>query len=473
MPRTVSSSTSSARALFSRYVVALVVSFALLAGVFVAIDVTRANILSRSRSIDGLKTQVVAPDAPANFVIVGSDSRSFVSDAADAQAFGAKDTSARSDTLMVVHLDPRSRRAYVVSFPRDLWVEIPGRGKAKLNSAYNDGPQAVIDTLEQDFGIPVNHYLDVDFATFRDAVNAIGSVKVYFPAPTRDRYSGLTIPDAGCVPLNGDQALAYVRSRYYEQLGRDGVWHRDPLSDISRIGRQQAFLRKLAGAAVADTSANPLDVLDLASSVMSNVRRDPQLTDEQLLGFVSAFADINPYDTNAIEMVTYPWTSGPDQDGQSVLYPDNGKGAAVLARLRDAAGSASRAASDVAPSSVSLRVLNGSGADGAARTALAALRTAGFVGSGAANADRVDHTEIRYRKGSIDKAHLVNSYLAGVGTLIEDPTLQNVDVLVTLGPDFTAVTAPGADTAAGSPATPATPATAAGPNPNAPTMEAC
>lgn len=445
---TVAPSPASARAFLSRYFVALGVSVALLAGAFVAIDWTRASILSESKPVPGLRTTPVSPGAPANFLIVGSDTRAFVEGEAATEAFGAHDTSARSDTIMVAHLDPKAHRAYVVSFPRDLWVDIPGHGNAKINAAFNSGPQTLIDTLEQDFGVPINHYLEVDFQTFRDAVNAIGHVNVFFPAPARDRFSGLDIPRAGCVPLDGDQALAYVRSRYYQELGADGRWSGDGMADIARIGRQQSFLRRLAGSAIAKAGSNPFAALDLSSAVMHNVRRDPALDDDELLSFVAAFVDIDPYDPNAVEMVTYPWKSGPDQGGQSVLYPDSGAAGSVLSRLRDTAGSTGSPPPEVAPSTVRVRVLNGSGANGAAREVMDGLRRAGFSGAGTGNADRVGSLEIRYTKGGADKARLVQSYFGGVGTLIEDPTVQDVDVLVILGPDPVVVAPPGAPGAA-------------------------
>ena len=76
-------------------------------------------------------------------------------------------------------------------------------------------------------------------------VNAIGTIPIYFPTPARDIKSGLAINQAGCQHLNGDQALAYVRSRYYESFV-NGQWQPDPTSDLGRIKRQQYFLRTLA-----------------------------------------------------------------------------------------------------------------------------------------------------------------------------------------------------------------------------------
>jgi LCP family protein required for cell wall assembly len=150
-------------------------------------------------------------------LIIGSDTRAFVDSAADEQHFGDAQgqSGQRSDTIMVAHVDPTTGTGMLVSFPRDLWVDIPGAGKSRINAAFNIGPQRVIETIKQDFDVDINHYLEVNFAGFRDIVSALGSVPLFFPAPARDKKTGLNVPEAGCQNLNGEQAFAYVRSRFY------------------------------------------------------------------------------------------------------------------------------------------------------------------------------------------------------------------------------------------------------------------
>src|SRR6185312_4251670 len=115
--------------------------------------------------------------------------------------------------MMVLHADGDA--SYVVSFPRDLMVNVPTLGSQKINAAFNKGPQLVIDTLQQDFNVPINHYVEVNFKTFEDIVNAVGSVPVFFPYDARDQLSGLgPTPAGGCYHLDGAPALAYVRSRH-------------------------------------------------------------------------------------------------------------------------------------------------------------------------------------------------------------------------------------------------------------------
>src|SRR5262249_4695244 len=136
-----------------------------------------------------------------NFLLIGSDTRAFVSDPQEQQEFGSeKDNGGqRSDTMMVVHVDPDQKRTFVLSFPRDLWVTIPGVGKSKINAAFNYGPDKVIATLKTNFGIDINHYMEVDFRTFQSVVDSTGSVPVYVPYPARDDKTGLYVPFPGCI----------------------------------------------------------------------------------------------------------------------------------------------------------------------------------------------------------------------------------------------------------------------------------
>ena len=118
---------------------------------------------------------------PQNYLIVGSDSRSGISrndpDYAVFNGDGTATGGQRSDTIMVLRIDPAKRTAKLLSFPRDLWIPIYGTGgNQRINTAYSNGPQRLIYTIEQDFGIPINHYVEVNFNSFRDVVNAVGGV---------------------------------------------------------------------------------------------------------------------------------------------------------------------------------------------------------------------------------------------------------------------------------------------------------
>src|SRR5262249_17550699 len=170
------------------------------------------------------------PGAPATSLIVGSDSRKGATTPAEQRAFGSTGelgNGARSDVMMVVHLVPAQGTAFVVSFPRDTYVQIPGHDKNLLNAAYAfGGPALLIRTFSKDFGVPIQHYLSVDFEGFQKIVDAIGHVKIFFPTWARDFETGL-YQGPGCNSLDGPQALAYARSRHYA-IPREGVTHPDP-----------------------------------------------------------------------------------------------------------------------------------------------------------------------------------------------------------------------------------------------------
>jgi LCP family protein required for cell wall assembly len=165
--------------------------------------------------------------------------------------------------------------AQMLSIPRDLFVPIAETdGSAKINAAYNGGPRRLILTVQQSLGIPVHHYLEVDFVSFASLVDALGGVTIDFPHPAFDRKSGLDVPTAGAVELDGPQALAYVRSREYTEV-IDGRNRPDPTADLGRVVRQQHFLTAVLGE-LAD-SRNPLTLGRAASDAADGLRIDDSL----------------------------------------------------------------------------------------------------------------------------------------------------------------------------------------------------
>jgi LCP family protein required for cell wall assembly len=195
---------------------------------------------------------------PQNILVVGSDSRANES-AAAAENFGTTtDVSGqRSDSIVLVHLDPRTSQAALLSIPRDLFVPIAGTGTSnRINAAFNTNPGQLIATITQNFGIVVNHYVQEDFGGLQGLTDAAGGVCMNFPYPARDSSptgkgseTGLNIPAAGPHVLNGTEALAFVRSRYYQYYDK-GAWHAEGTGDIGRIERQHEFVRALASKAI-------------------------------------------------------------------------------------------------------------------------------------------------------------------------------------------------------------------------------
>ncbi|MGH9032127.1 MAG: LCP family protein, partial [Acidimicrobiia bacterium] len=333
----------------------------------------------------------------------------------------------------------------LMSFPRDLLVDVPGLGQSKINAAYNEGPQRVIDTIQSNFRIPIHHYLEVDFASFEGIVNAVGGVPILFDAPARDLNTGLSVAFFGatypaCYELDGAAALAYVRSRSYERQ-IDGEWVPDEQYDIGRIERQQAFMRRLAAEAVSVALRNPLAANRIADEALSELKADEGLSRTDINKLIQAFRRVDP-NLSSIEMRTVPFETGPNFDGQSVLYLNEEAAEPLLARLRTLEAPTAPA-DGPAPSTIRVRTLNASEVNGAAGETEASLRDHGFQSGGIGNADALDETEVHYRPGAEDKAEVVRSVLAGgVGTLVEDDTIADADVQLVLGSDFEGITPP-------------------------------
>jgi polyisoprenyl-teichoic acid--peptidoglycan teichoic acid transferase len=178
----------------------------------------------------GTEISVAPPGKPQTILLIGSDKR----------AKTARDAGggARSDTMILMRLDPKKDAIALLSLPRDLKVHIPGHGIDKLNAAYSiGGTKLTLQTIKEFTGLRVNHVIDVDFRGFRDAVNAINCVYVdvdrrYFNDNSNpgDQYATINI-DPGYQKLCGQDALDYVRYRHTD-------------SDITRAARQQDFLRQ-------------------------------------------------------------------------------------------------------------------------------------------------------------------------------------------------------------------------------------
>jgi LCP family protein required for cell wall assembly len=225
--------------------------------------------------------EVLAPvDGPAvNYLLIGSDSREGSDpDSPDFGGIGDETDvqGRRSDTIMVLRQEEDGKGAALVSFPRDLWVEIAGKGSSsRINSAYNDGADVLAQTITQEFGVPVHHVIDIDFFGFKELVDAIGGVEICFEYVTRDLNSGLA-QEPGCNLLDGTQALAYARSRHHEEF-KDGSWQKDPTADLGRIERQQHFIASAVDQTLDALQSNPFIASELIESVSGAVRLDPNL----------------------------------------------------------------------------------------------------------------------------------------------------------------------------------------------------
>lgn len=402
--------------------------------------------------------------ASENFLLVGSDSRAFVEVDAEATSYGTADEVGppHADTILLVRTFPDLDRVAMVSFPRDLFLPIPRTGRDdRINAAVQGGADQLVATISENFDIPVHHFAQIDFRGFKGLVNAIDGVVVPFPAPVRDfdrevgrTQSGLDIPQAGCVRLDGDQALAYVRSRHYEQLV-EGEWQPDPAGDLNRIQRQQDFIRRTFHQSLSKGLLDPRRVDRILTVAIDNVTLDDTLGLRDLMALVGQFRSLTP---DSLQSYVLPTTPGTTPDGRQVLFLDAAGARPVLDVFR---GLATEPAETLA-STVRVRVLNGSGRSGQVRAAAYRLVAAGFIVPGVGTADEpLARTRIRFGAGQEAAAALVAVRVAPRPELVADPTIEGVDVVVDIGRDWQRVLEP--DEVETAPVAPEAPATSAPP----------
>ena len=255
-----------------------------------------------------------------NFLLVGSDSRANSDPSSpDYGGIGSEDDvqGTRSDTIMLLRRDRATGVAALLSIPRDLWVDIPGAGTDRINSAYNGGPSLLVQTVQASLGLPVHHYVEVDFSGFKELVDAVGGVEICFWYPTRDLSTGLNIVEPGCPVLDGVQALAFARSRHYEELREDAQWHEDGTADLGRTKRQQQFVNQAMQTALAQVTTNPFRAGEIIRSTSSAVRLDDE-TDVLAVGASLRSAVGDGLDTWSLPVY------GDTIDGKSILLLGDG-----------------------------------------------------------------------------------------------------------------------------------------------------
>ena len=215
-----------------------------------------------------------------------------------------------SDVVMILHLNPVSHTVSILSVPRDLFVpNARSDGANKIDAALYQGPDQLIAAIEDDFGIPIQHFVELNFDSFINVVQALGGIKMYFPEPVYDAYSGLNVQTTGCIALNGTQALQVVRARHVQYKG-PGVtttnpahWPQEAQSDIARIRRDHEFLRVLATAVKAKGLSNPITDQQLIAGVAGQLTVDSGFSANAMINLVLTYHDV---DVNSAPQLTVP-----------------------------------------------------------------------------------------------------------------------------------------------------------------------
>jgi LCP family protein required for cell wall assembly len=371
-----------------------------------------------------------APGAPApaspsamNLLVLGSDMRSDV-----AEEYG------RSDTIILVHIDPDQNYLSVLSLPRDLRLNIPGHGTQKLNAAYAiGGPALTIRTVEQLTGVDINHYMEVDFNAFKDITNSLGGV--YLDVDRRyynDNPEWELIKLApGYQLLNGDQALDYVRFRHDLNL------------DFGRMIRQQRFLTALREQAMGWDL--PFKLPKLVTALFKNITTD--LGANEILKL--AYWGIR-LDGQRIRQVSLVGATDTIDGISYVLADDAAVADAVRAFLTTpapgATGTATNTTAGSGPSAtattaatvdlagIEVDVLNANGRSGEAAAAGKWLQSLGATVDTVGDAASTQKSSsVKYPSGTSAQAGLV-AKVVGAGSVSRSSSVQHVTV--TLGKDF-------------------------------------
>ncbi len=390
-----------------------------------------------------------------NILLVGSTDRCALKQ--QNTAFGLCSqgvTGINSDVVMILHLDPNAHRLSILSIPRDTFVpNARSTGANKIDAALYQGPSQLVSAIQTDFGIPINHYVELNFDTFAGVVDALGGIRMYFPMPLYDSLASLNVPTAGCQTLNGFQALAGVRARHlqYKPPGVTSTdprsWPQDPESDLSRIRRDHEFIRVLASAVSKRGLGNPFTDRALVASIAPNLQVDTSMSVGDMVSLVLKYHTIDPMSAPQLTLpVTVNNSLSYDYQGTdygNVEFPNQPADQQVIDQFlgEKPFTDAMTGKALPLPSSVNVAVLSGTGEPSQAATAAAELQVLGFhtstTGTGTYQGP-LSETVVTYSSPSSEAAaQTVAHNLSGAVVLAQGPTPPGTDVSVTTGSDFT------------------------------------
>jgi LCP family protein required for cell wall assembly len=371
---------------------------------------------------------------PRNVLLLGSDTRAGLSEEQQA-AFGSEETveGERSDTIILLHIDPRREQAVVVHLPRDLRVRIPGHGIDKINAAYEfGGPDLVVQTVKAFTGLPMHNYIEVNLAGFQRLVDALGGVRMCVDRPMYDQKAGLAISKAGCSTFDGEKALAFVRARNVEG---------DTIPDFSRIARQQQFMRAMMNRLLSVGALLDTQVIEEA---VGNVTTDERLTGADLVLLGQKLRELAEEDPSGARSLDFRVVPGVPQtiDDVSYVVADQPETDRLFEALREGKplGNLGLTLAQTLPSPgvIKVRVLS-AGASAEAERVAGILRRAGFVvlQTQPAPSDHQD-SEILFRSGAGPRMQVVGGFFdPGLPRRLDSTTiLRDAEVAVVVGADF-------------------------------------
>jgi LCP family protein required for cell wall assembly len=397
-----------------------------------------------------------------NILMVGSTSRCALTVQNPAYGLCSEGVNGvNSDVIMILHADPVHHRLALLSIPRDLFIlNARSTGPNKVDAGLYQGLTQLVAAIEEDFGIPIQHAVSLNFDQFANIVNALGGINMSFPVSLFDAESGLNVQAATCVHLNGTQALQVVRARHL-QYDLDTTsdyapdWPQENQSDLARIRRDHEFLRVLATAVAKQGLGNPISDFNLIDSVKSDLTFDQSWSVNDMANLVLDFHSIS---INSVPQLTLPVSVVDDPDGAGGGYQFDGANYGDVefqAQAQDQStidqvlgiGATTNSMTGEplpAPSSVTISVQNGTGAYNQATDTSNALGALGFkvvgVGDAAAVGDLAE-TVVYY--GSLSPtveaaAEAVDRSMTGAVTMAYNPSqvTDGAQVTVVTGTQF-------------------------------------
>jgi LCP family protein required for cell wall assembly len=383
--------------------------------------------------------------AGLNILVIGSDSRQGLR-----VNFGSDVLGARSDTSMLLHIAPGHTRADIISFPRDSMVPVlacaddkqghPGQSAQpgvleRLNATFSAGGAPCLwKTLEQETGIRIQHFVEVNFAGFQSIVNDVGGVPVCLPFAINNPQSRLHLA-AGKRVVTGAQALAFVRLR--ENVGEG--------SDTQRIQRQQYFLaavmQKLKST---NLLSQPSRIFNVVRDVAKSLTTDSGLDLSTMLRIANSMKSLSSSSVQLVTVPVVPYAGDPaaelsweqPQSARMFRAIERDKNLPATAKAKAKAATAEPTAS---PATVHVQVLNGSGLSGVAGTTASALTAKGFAVTGTGPAANYNFTSSVIQYSSAAQLPEVNTLKALVGPVVvqQDTALGTGSLNLIVGSSFT------------------------------------
>ncbi len=370
--------------------------------------------LSDTKLAQALSGADAKPTEPFTVLLTGDDRR-------------PGETVARADTIILAKIDPKAKKVWLLSIPRDTRVRIPGYGTSKINAAMSHGGSALlVETVEEFTGIPIDHYMNIDFQGFMKAVDALGGVWIDVDVPINDPKADFSPRnraakiDPGYQRLDGEHALTYVRSRAF------------PDGDFTRMRHQQEFFKALA-----KQVAEPGNIFKLPT-VINEISHymTSTMSVSEMIRVARAIQGIKPDDVETAT-ITGTWRS-------PYVWPDEERKAFLIEAMKVGRSfDETSPVEAVVPSTVTVTVRNGAGISGVAAAAADILKRAGFNVTEVGNANQFvyDRTLVVYRDAETKaKASAVAAALPRADLVPSRGMYAfSTDVLVVVGKDWGSV----------------------------------